>query len=80
MALVFLVLLFAISPWLAAVALAAALLQVLIGWLNERATDEPLRLANRRSAGAHQLGRTAAAQRAGGAGDGHARRGARPLA
>lgn len=54
MAIVFLVLLFAISPWLAAVALAAALLQVLIGWLNERATGEPLRLANRRSAGAHR--------------------------
>jgi ATP-binding cassette subfamily C exporter for protease/lipase len=52
MALVFLALLLAISPWLALVASMAALLQCLIGWLNERATGETLRQANRRSAGA----------------------------
>lgn len=50
--LVFLVLLMAVSPWLALVALTAALLQCLIGWLNERATGETLRQANRRSVGA----------------------------
>jgi ATP-binding cassette subfamily C exporter for protease/lipase len=52
MVLVFLALLLAISPWLALVALVAALLQCLIGWLNERSTGETLRQANRRSAGA----------------------------
>jgi len=50
--LVFLVLLLVISPWLALVAVTAALLQCLIGWLNERATGETLRQANRRSVGA----------------------------
>jgi ATP-binding cassette subfamily C exporter for protease/lipase len=47
MMLVYLVLLYAISPWLLAVTLGAALLQSLIGWLNGRATSPALREANR---------------------------------
>jgi ATP-binding cassette, subfamily C, bacterial exporter for protease/lipase len=47
MMLVYLVLLYAISPWLLAVTLGAALLQTLIGWLNGRATSPALREANR---------------------------------
>ncbi|MEO8056707.1 MAG: type I secretion system permease/ATPase [Burkholderiales bacterium] len=53
MVFVFLALLLAISPWLAAVALAAAVLQAVIGWLNDRATGDSLRQANRISGGAH---------------------------
>lgn len=47
MMLVYLVLLYAISPWLLAVTLAAAVLQSLIGWCNGRATGPALREANR---------------------------------
>ena len=47
MMLVYLVLLYAISPWLLAVTLAAAVLQSLIGWGNGRATGPALREANR---------------------------------
>jgi ATP-binding cassette subfamily C exporter for protease/lipase len=52
MMLVYLVLLYAISPWLLAVTLGAALLQSLIGWLNGRATSPALREANRYGLGA----------------------------
>jgi ATP-binding cassette, subfamily C, bacterial exporter for protease/lipase len=51
-ALVFLVLLFAISPVLGWVALAAAILQTIIGVFNERATNPPLVAANRSAFGA----------------------------
>lgn len=45
---VFVLLLFAMSPWLALVTAAAAALQLLIGLVNERSTGQPLRDANRR--------------------------------
>jgi len=51
-AIVFLVLLFAISPVLGWVSLAGAILQVFIGILNERATQPPLVAANRSAVGA----------------------------
>lgn len=47
MMLVYLVLLYAISPWLLAVTVRAAVLQSLIGWFNGRATGPALREANR---------------------------------
>lgn len=47
MILVYLALVFAISPWLLVVTLGAAVLQGLIAWSNERATAPPLREANR---------------------------------
>lgn len=47
MILVYLGLVFAISPWLLAVTLGAAVLQGLIAWSNERATGPTLREANR---------------------------------
>ncbi len=52
--LVFLVLMFAISPVLGWATVAAALLQTLITWLNERATQPPLAAANRGSVVAQQ--------------------------
>jgi ATP-binding cassette subfamily C exporter for protease/lipase len=45
--LVFLVLIFLINPLLGWVTMAAAVLQVLVGWLNERSTQPPLTMANR---------------------------------
>ena len=50
----FLALIFAISPLLGVVALGVALVQVLIGWLNSRGTREPLLAANRNSHAAQQ--------------------------
>ena len=47
MILVYLALVFAISPWLLVVTLGAAALQGLIAWSNERATGPALREANR---------------------------------
>ena len=46
-ALLFLVLVFAIHPFLGAVALVGAAVQVFIGWMNERSTHPPLSQANR---------------------------------
>ncbi len=51
---VFLVLLFAISPVLGWATVAAALIQTLITWLNERATQPPLVAANRGAVVAQQ--------------------------
>lgn len=48
-ALVFLVLLFLLSPWLGWSAVAGAVLQVGIGWLNERSTTPVMTQANRQS-------------------------------
>jgi ATP-binding cassette, subfamily C, bacterial exporter for protease/lipase len=45
--LVFLAILFAVSPILGWSAVIGAVLQVLIGWLNERGTQPPLAMANR---------------------------------
>ncbi|HEX9719116.1 MAG TPA: type I secretion system permease/ATPase [Ramlibacter sp.] len=50
--LVFLVLIFAISPMLGWVAMVGALAQTFVGWLNERATRPPLIAANRSAFGA----------------------------
>ena len=55
MSLVFLVLIFVISPVLGAVALGVAALQVFIAWMNQRSTSEPLKAANRESHSAQQL-------------------------
>lgn len=52
---VFLVLIFAISPVLGGVAMGMACLQVFIAWLNQRSTREPLQSANRESYAAQQL-------------------------
>jgi len=52
--LVFLVLIFAISPVLGWTAVAAAILQTFVGWLNERATQPPLLAANRSAIAAQQ--------------------------
>ena len=53
-ALVFMVLIFAVSPVLGWVAVVGALLQTFVGWLNERATQPPLVEANRSAFGAQQ--------------------------
>jgi ATP-binding cassette subfamily C exporter for protease/lipase len=52
--LVFLVLVFGINPLLGWCAVAGALLQVMIGWLNERNTQPPLLAANRSAMAAQQ--------------------------
>jgi ATP-binding cassette subfamily C exporter for protease/lipase len=52
--LVFLVLIFAISPVLGWSAVVAAILQTLVGWLNERSTQPPLQAANRHAVAAQQ--------------------------
>lgn len=52
--LVFLVLIFAISPVLGWSAVAAAVVQVFVGWLNERSTQPPLMEANRSAMEAQQ--------------------------
>lgn len=52
--LVMLLVIFAISPILGWTAVVAALLQVLIGWLNERKTQPPLTEANRCATAAQQ--------------------------
>jgi ATP-binding cassette subfamily C exporter for protease/lipase len=52
--LVLLLVIFAISPILGWTAVAAALLQFLIGWLNERKTQPPLTEANRSATAAQQ--------------------------
>ncbi len=54
MVVVFVLLVSAISPWLGVVTVAAAVLQGLIGWCNERATGPALREANRKGYAAHQ--------------------------
>lgn len=53
-ALIFLVLLFAISPLLGWTALAGAVLQVGLAWFNERSTNPPLLQANRKAIEAQQ--------------------------
>jgi len=52
--LVFLVLIFAISPVLGWAAVVAAILQTFVGWLNERSTQPPLMAANRSASAAQQ--------------------------
>lgn len=52
--LVFLLLIFAISPVLGWTALVTAIIQVFIGWLNERSTQPPLVQANRAAIAAQQ--------------------------
>lgn len=52
--LVFLVLIFAISPVLGWAAVVAAMLQTFVGWLNERSTQPPLLAANRSAIAAQQ--------------------------
>ncbi len=52
--LVFLALMFAISPVLGWAAIAGSLLQVFVGWLNERSTQPPLVAANRSAMAAQQ--------------------------
>ena len=51
---IFLVLVFAVSPILGWASIVGAILQVLIGWLNERNTQPPLVAANRAAIGAQQ--------------------------
>lgn len=53
-ALVFLLVLFAISPFLGAAGLVGAVLQTFVAWLNERSTQPPLVAANRTSIAAQQ--------------------------
>ncbi len=53
-ALTFLVLIYAISPVLGWTAVAAAVVQTLVGWLNERSTQPPLLAANRNAIAAQQ--------------------------
>jgi ATP-binding cassette subfamily C exporter for protease/lipase len=53
-ALVFLLLIFAMSPVLGWTTVAAALLQTLVAWLNQRGTQPPLLAANRSAIGAQQ--------------------------
>jgi ATP-binding cassette subfamily C exporter for protease/lipase len=60
--LVLVILVFAISPWLGVVAVTAAVLQVLIGMLNQRSTQQPLRAANRESFAAQAVADRMAAQ------------------
>jgi ATP-binding cassette subfamily C exporter for protease/lipase len=52
--LVFLLLIFAISPVLGWTAVVAAMVQTFVGWLNERSTQPPLLEANQRAAAAQQ--------------------------
>jgi ATP-binding cassette subfamily C exporter for protease/lipase len=52
--LVFLALIFAISPVLGWTATVAAMVQVFVGWMNERSTQPPLIEANRAAIGAQQ--------------------------
>lgn len=52
--LLFLVLIFVISPVLGWAAVVAAILQVFVGWLNERSTQSPLLAANRSAIAAQQ--------------------------
>jgi ATP-binding cassette subfamily C exporter for protease/lipase len=52
--LVFLILIFAISPVLGWSAVVAAILQTFVGWLNERSTQAPLMAANRSAIAAQQ--------------------------
>jgi ATP-binding cassette subfamily C exporter for protease/lipase len=52
--LVFLILIFAISPVLGWTAVVAAILQTFVGWLNERSTQPPLLAANRSAIAAQQ--------------------------
>ena len=54
MSLLFLVLIFAISPVLGWSSVMAAVAQTFIGWLNERSTQPPLMAANRSAVGAQQ--------------------------
>ncbi len=56
--LVFLVLVFAISPVLGWSALAGAVVQTLLAWLNERSTQPPMTQANRAAIGAQQYAST----------------------
>lgn len=53
-ALVFLVLIFAIAPAMGWAAVVAAIVQTFVGWLNERSTQPPLLAANRSAFGAQQ--------------------------
>jgi ATP-binding cassette, subfamily C, bacterial exporter for protease/lipase len=52
--LIFLVLIFAMSPVLGWTAVAAAIVQTLIAWLNQRSTQPPLLAANKSAAAAQQ--------------------------
>ncbi len=52
--LVFLLLIFAISPVLGWTAVVAAMVQTFVGWLNERSTQPPLLAANQSAAAAQQ--------------------------
>ncbi len=52
--LVFLLLIFAISPVLGWMAVIAAIVQTFVGWLNERSTQPPLLAANQNAAAAQQ--------------------------
>jgi ATP-binding cassette subfamily C exporter for protease/lipase len=52
--LVFLLLIFAISPVLGWSAVVAAIVQTFVGWLNERSTQPPLMAANQNAAAAQQ--------------------------
>ena len=54
-ALVALALIFAISPVLGYAAILGAIAQILVAWMNERATRKPLGEANRSAAGAQQF-------------------------
>src|SRR5205085_5684132 len=53
-AVVYLVLVSIVSPWLGVAALGGAILQTLVTWLNERSTQPPLTAANRISIAAQQ--------------------------
>ncbi len=53
-ALVFLALMFAISPWMGWAGLLGALVQTFVAWLNERSTQPPLSAANRTAFAAQQ--------------------------
>ncbi len=53
-ALTFLILIYAISPVLGWTAVAAAVVQTFVGWLNERSTQPPLLAANRNAIAAQQ--------------------------
>jgi len=53
-ALTFLILIYAISPVLGWTAVAAAVIQTFVGWLNERSTQPPLLAANRNAIAAQQ--------------------------
>ena len=57
-ALVALALIFAISPVLGYAAILGAIAQILVAWMNERATRKPLSEANRSAVGAQQFAET----------------------